>query len=82
MISMAHLSTRTPTPGVMKSLQHTKFDWIMPQSREEEFHRNNAFSLYDLYDHALAEEALPRCHEIYNFVLEDYILSLSDPPPE
>ena len=31
------------------------------------FKRNNAFSLYDLYGHALAQEPCPRGHEIYNF---------------
>ena len=30
----------------------------MPVSKEEVFERNNAFSLYDLYDHALAQESL------------------------
>ena len=39
----------------------------MPGSREEDFQRNNAFSLYDLYGLALAQEPLPRGHEIYNF---------------
>ena len=28
---------------------------------------DNAFSLYDWYDHALAQEPLPRGDEIYNF---------------
>ena len=45
--------------------------------------KNNAFSLYDLYGHALAQEPLPRGHEIYNFGRPflchyNYILSLSD----
>ena len=31
----------------------------MPRTREEDFKRNNAFSLYDLYGHALAQELLP-----------------------
>ena len=31
----------------------------MPGSREEDFKKNNAFSLYDLYGHALAQEPLP-----------------------
>ena len=31
----------------------------MPGSREEDFKRNNAFSLYDLYGHAPAQEPLP-----------------------
>ena len=31
----------------------------MPGSKED-FYRNNAFSLYDLYGHALAQEPLPR----------------------
>ena len=32
----------------------------MPGCREEDFKKNNAFSLYDLYGHALAQEPLPR----------------------
>ena len=39
----------------------------MPGSKEEDFERNNAFSLYDLYGHALAQVPLPRGHEIYNY---------------
>ena len=39
----------------------------MPSSREEDLKKNNAFTLYDLYGHALAQEPLPRGHEIYNF---------------
>ena len=35
----------------------------MPGSREEDFKKNNAFSLYDLYCHVLTSEG----HEIYNF---------------
>ena len=35
-------------------------DRSMLRSREEDFERNNAFSLYDLYGHALAQEPLPR----------------------
>ena len=31
---------------------------------EEVFERNDAFSLCDLYDHAPAQEPLPRGHEI------------------
>ena len=55
----------------------------MPGSREEDFQRNNAFSLYDLYGHALAQEPCPRGHEIYNFGgpfrgHHYYILSLSN----
>ena len=54
----------------------------MPGSREEDFKRNNAFSLYDLYDHALAQPS-PGGHESYNFGRpflghHYYILSLSD----
>ena len=55
----------------------------MPGSREEDFKRNNVFSLYDLYGHAIAQEPLhinftlftPKLpplwvgrHEIYNFL--------------
>ena len=29
-------------------------------SREEDFHRNNSFSLYNLYGHTLAQEPLPQ----------------------
>ena len=55
----------------------------MPGSREEDFKKNNAFSLYDLYGHALAQEPCPGGHEIYNFgrpflCHHNYILSLSD----
>ena len=31
------------------------------------FKRNNAFSLYDLYGHTLAQESCPGAHESYNF---------------
>ena len=34
----------------------------MPRIREEDFKRNNAFTLYDLYGHAIAHGG----HEIYN----------------
>ena len=52
-------------------------------SREEDFKRNNAFSLYDLHGHALAQEPLPWGHEINNLGTpflghHHYILSLSD----
>ena len=39
----------------------------MPELREEDSKRNNAFSLYDLFDHVLAQETLPWRHEIYIF---------------
>ena len=32
----------------------------MPGGREEESKRNNTFSLYDLYGHALDQEPLPQ----------------------
>ena len=32
----------------------------MPRTKGEDFKRNNAFSKHDLYDHALAQEPLPR----------------------
>ena len=56
----------------------------MPRSREEDFSRNNTFSQYDLYSHTIAQEPLPRGHEIYNFgrpVLGHhyYTLTLSEP---
>ena len=55
----------------------------MPGSREEDFKRNNAFTLYDFYNHALAQEPCLRGHEIYNFGRpflshHYYILGLSD----
>ena len=55
----------------------------MHGSREEDFKRNNAFSLYDLYGHTLAQEPKPRGHGIYNFGRPFvrhyyYILSLSN----
>ena len=55
----------------------------MPGSREEEFKRNNVFSLHDLHGHALAQEPLQinftpftpklpplwsKGYEIYNFL--------------
>ena len=54
----------------------------MPGSKED-FLRNNAFSLYYFYGHTLAQEPLPRGHEVYNlgkpFLSHLYfILSLSD----
>ena len=33
--------------------------WSMPGSREEDFKRNNAFSLNDLYDHTPVQDRLP-----------------------
>ena len=55
----------------------------MPQNIEEDFKRNNAISLYDLYDHAPHKNPCPRGHEIYNFGRpfnghHYYILGLSD----
>ena len=56
----------------------------MPLSREDDFYRNNVFSLYDLYGHTLAQEPLSRgVMKIYNsdrpFLGHHYyILSLSD----
>ena len=52
-------------------------------SKEEDFLNNNAFSLYDLYGHTLAQDPCPDGHEIYNLVRpllghHYYILSLSD----
>ena len=46
--------------------------------------KNNAFSLYDSYGHALAQEPLPRCHEILKFGRlflghQYYTLMLSEP---
>ena len=37
----------------------------MSSSREEDFKRNYAFSLYDLKGHAPAQEPLPRGSEIF-----------------
>ena len=55
----------------------------MHGNREDDFERNNAFSLYDLHGHTLAQEPQPRGHEIYNFGRPFvghycYILSLSN----
>ena len=55
----------------------------MPGSIEEDFYRKNAFPLYDLYGHTLAQEPFPRGYESYNFGRpflghHYYILSLSD----
>ena len=57
--------------------------WSMPGSREEDFLKNCAFSVYDLYANALAQEPLSRSHEINNlgrFFLGHYHnkLSMSD----
>ena len=56
----------------------------MPEWREEDSKRNNAYSVYGLlvFGHALAQESLPWGHEIYNFNRPFlgyyiYILSLS-----
>ena len=51
------------------------------------FLRNKAFSPYDIYGHALAQEPLPWGHEINNFsrpILSHhyYALSLSEPRPK
>ena len=58
----------------------------MPGSREEDFKRNNVFSLCNLYDHTLVQEPCPGGHEIYNFgrPLPGHhysILSISEPFP-
>ena len=34
--------------------------WSIPRSREEDFDRSNAFSLYDLYVHGVSQESLPQ----------------------
>ena len=55
----------------------------MPGSREDDFLRHKAFSLFVLYDNALAQDPYPAGHEIYNFGRpflghHYYILGLSD----
>ena len=55
----------------------------MPGSTEEDFYRKNAFPLYDLYGHTLAQEPFPRGSESYNFGRlflghHYYIISLSN----
>ena len=57
----------------------------MSQNIEEDFHRNNSFSQYILYDHAPAQEPLPRVYTFgrhfighYNYIHE---LTLSEPCP-
>ena len=49
----------------------------MSQNIEEDFHRNNSFSQYILYDHAPAQEPLPRVYTFgrhfighYNYIHE------------
>ena len=74
---MASPSTRTSGTGVKKltifedpsSVIIPMFLHVvcLPRSREEDFERNNAFSLYDLYSHAPAKEPLHVGHEIYSF---------------
>ena len=54
--------------------------------REVDFQRNNAFSLYDLHGHALAQEPCPGGHEINIFGRPFignyyYTLSLYEPCP-
>ena len=54
----------------------------MSKSIKEDFKRNNAFSLYGFYGHALAKNPCPKGHEIYNFGRpflghHNYILNLS-----
>ena len=51
--------------------------------KEEDFKKNNAFSLYDLYGNTLTPNSCPGGYEIYNLGRPylshiDYILSLSD----
>ena len=55
----------------------------MPLNTEENIKSKNAFSLYELFIHALAQKPFPRAHEIYSFGrpflgLHYYILSLPD----
>ena len=55
----------------------------MPVSKEDDFYRNDAFSLFDIYGHALAQDPCPGGHEIYNFGRpllghHYYILSVSN----
>ena len=55
----------------------------MHENREEDFERNDTFSLYDLYGHTLAQEPWPGGHKIYSFgrpFINHYYntLSLSD----
>ena len=38
----------------------------MSNTREDDFKRNNSFSLYDLYGNTLAHEPLPRSNDIFN----------------
>ena len=47
----------------------------MPQSIREDFKRNNAISLYDLYDHARAKNPCPRVHKIYNLVDSSLVIT-------
>ena len=67
------------------SLLHTWFVWFMPGIREEHFKRNNAFSQYDLYGHAPAQEHLPRGVMKFTILVDPslviiiyYIFGLSD----
>ena len=66
---------KNPCPGAwnLPFLCHhyynSLFVWSMPEWREDDSLKNNAFLLCDLFGHALAQESLP-CpggHEIYNF---------------
>ena len=55
----------------------------MHHSKEEDFKRNNALTLYDLYGNNLAQEPCPGGDEIYNFCRPflghyNYLLSLSE----
>ena len=44
----------------LSSLLYTLYFWSMPGIREEDFKGNNAFSRYNLYGHAPAQEILAR----------------------
>ena len=46
----------------------------MPLSREEDFSRNNVFSLYDLYGHTLAQEPLPGVMKFKNLVYPSLVI--------
>ena len=52
------------------------FVWIMQQSREEDFKRKNAFSLYELYGymHVLPSTRTPATGVMKFTILEDYSL--------
>ena len=75
MTKLATPSHRNPCPGghgiynfgklSWSLLLYVQFVWNMPRSREEDFQRFNAFSLYDKSSHTQHRSPYPGGHEIF-----------------